>query len=359
MEVSIAKPELIGALSAVAECIDSRAVMPQLACVHIVAGESVVFETTNLIESSCCESDALVAQEGSALISAKTLQNIAKSLPDSAVTIRAEDGHAAIVAGGAAFDVPALDPSDFPGFPETPDRLTLKVGNEDFAAAAKRVSPFVMRGEKGESSCLRGVHVYVDNGSLVFDATDSYRMCRCCVSHGVETAFDAVVPASIIRSVSSFGRGDVTLGIGGNQVAMTCGSVTIVSRVIEGTYPKMDKFFKTDGCVRVAIDRDSIAAVLKRASTIDGGKRPVLIEFSPDGGTVSYVSSDGGSMREGIECECGERCSIYANVRYMHDSILSIDSETINVMVIDNKPIVIEGIDVHSVVMPMTRKDKQ
>lgn len=354
----MAKPELIDALSAVMGCIDSRAVMPQLACVHVVAGESVVFEATNLVESARCESAALVTQEGSALLPAKMLQGIAKSLPDSAVAIRAEDGHATIGAGGAVFDVPVLDTRDFPGFPKMSEGLTLEVGNGEFATAAKRVAPFVMRGDKSESSCLRGVHVYVDDGSLVFDATDSYRMCRCYVGRGFDAVFDAVVPVSIISSVSSFGSGGVALGIGGNQVSATCGPVTIVSRVIEGSYPKINPFFKTDGRVGVSIDRDALVSVLKRASTIDGGKSPVLIEFSPDEGVVSYESSDGGSMRECFDCECGERCSIYANIRYMQDSLMSIDSESVDVMVLEGKPIVIDGQDVHSVVMPMTRKAK-
>ena len=246
MDISMSKPELVAALSVAAGCIDARAVMPQLACVHIVAGESVVFESTNMIESSRCESTALVTQEGSALLPAKMLQSIVKSLPDSAVTVKVEDGHATIGACGAVFDVPALDPRDFPGFPEVSRELAVTVGGDEFARAAKRVVPFVMRGDKSDTSCLRGVHVYIADGSLVFDATDSYRMCRCCVSRGVEGSFDAVVPVSLFNAVSSFG-GDITVGIGGNQVSASCGPVTVVSRVIDGAYPKINPFFVSDG----------------------------------------------------------------------------------------------------------------
>ena len=359
MELSIAKPELIAALSAVIGCIDARAVMPQLACVRIAAGESAVFETTNLIESSRCKSAALVMDEGSALLPAKMLQSIAKSLPDTAVAIRSEKGHATIGAGGAVFDIPALDPKEFPCFPEVSRELTVTIDAEDFSKAVKRVTPFVMRGEKSGNSCLRGVHVYVSGGSLRFDATDSYKMCRCCVMRGLDVEFDAVVPVSMIGSASSSDEGDVTIGIGGNQVSVSSGSVTFVSRTIEGSYPKIDAFFQAAGRVGVSINRESVLGVLKRASALDGGKSPVLIEFSPDGGTVSYSLADGGSMCEGIECECEVGCSIYANIRFMHDALSSVDSDSVSIMVLEGKPIILDGEDVHAVVMPMTRKRGQ
>lgn len=356
MELSIAKPELIASLSAVVGCIDARAVMPQLACVHVVAGESAVFEATNLIESFRYESAALVIEEGGALLPAKMLQRIAKSLPNTAVTIRSEKGHATIGAGGAVFDIPALDPKEFPGFPEVSRELTVTIGAEDFSNAVKRVAPFVMRWDKSENSCLRGVHVYVSGGSLMFDATDSYKMCRCCVLRGLDVEFDAVIPVSMIGFALSSEEGDVTIGIGGNQVSISSGSVTFVSRMIEGSYPKTDALFKTVGMSDVVIDRESLMGVLKRASALDGGKSPVLIEFSPGAGTVSYSIADGGSMREGIACECEFGCSVYVNIKFMQDALSSIDSASVSIKVLEGKPIILNGENVHAVVMPMTRK---
>ena len=136
MNITISKDALEQAISAPAK-LARAAKVDYLSCILLDArGDGLDAAATDMNESVRCFAMALVEEEGCALVPALALSGVVKTLPDKAVTLR--DGGRGIIVecGKTAFDLPALDPGNFPGFPDVEgDSLVL-----DFAVLAAMVS---------------------------------------------------------------------------------------------------------------------------------------------------------------------------------------------------------------------------
>src|SRR5574340_1148468 len=125
MKISIARGELLDALSVVSRGLSSRTTLPILSGIHISThGDRAIFQVTDLevsIKTSC---KARIEQPGQSVLPGKLLTDVTRSLPEAAVSIDASNpGAASITCGQSSFSMKTLSPDDYPKFPEvTPDQ---------------------------------------------------------------------------------------------------------------------------------------------------------------------------------------------------------------------------------------------
>ncbi len=119
MKISIARGELLDALSVVSRGLSSRTTLPILSGIHIATrGDSVIFQATDLEVSIRTSCKARTEQAGESVLPGKLLTDVTRSLPEAAVTIdTTTTGVASVTCGQSSF---SLEDALGGGLPEVP-----------------------------------------------------------------------------------------------------------------------------------------------------------------------------------------------------------------------------------------------
>lgn len=335
MKISIARGELLEALSVVSRGLSSRTTLPILSGIHIATrNDRVVFQATDLevsIKTSCM---AKVEQPGESVLPGKLLTDVVRSLPEAAVTIDTSVANtASVVCGQSSFSLKTLSPEDYPRFPEVDAEQTVSIPSETFSHVVHQVSRSVSRDET--RPILTGILVVVEAGTLRMVATDSYRLCvREVELQGVSNEIELVVPGKAMEDVAKLiGSSEtVSLGVAENQVIFTFSETTFVSRRIEGAFPNYRQLLPKEHTTRAVIDRGEFLEAVKRVSLMAQHNTPLRVKVSVTDHTMtlSAATQDIGDASEDLQVTPkGEDVEIAFNHTYLLDGISVAEDETI------------------------------
>ncbi|MRR34548.1 DNA polymerase III subunit beta [bacterium] len=335
MKISIARGELLEALSVVSKGLSSRTTLPILSGIHIsTRGDSVVFQATDLevsIRTSCA---GRIEQAGQSVLPGKLLTDVIRSLPEAAVVIdTTTPGTAFVQCGQSSFSMKTLAPEDYPKFPEISPEQTISLPTDVFSKVVQQVSRSVSRDET--RPILTGVLVVVESGSLRMVATDSYRLCiREVPVEGIAGEIELVVPGKAMEDVAKLlgGNDSVSLGVAENQVIFTFGDTTFISRRIEGSFPNYRQLLPKEHTTRAVIDRAELLDAVKRVSLMAQHSTPLRVKISAANHTLtlSAATQDIGDASEDIQVTpTGEDVEIAFNHTYLLDGVSVAEGDAI------------------------------
>jgi DNA polymerase-3 subunit beta len=335
MKISIARGELLDALSVVSRGLSSRTTLPILSGIHVsTQSDKVVFQATDLevsIKTSC---KARIEQAGQSVLPGKLLTDVVRSLPEAAVTIdTTATGTAVVTCGQSSFSMKTLSPDDYPKFPEVSADQTVSIPSDTFAHVVHQVSRSVSRDET--RPILTGVLVVVEAGTLRMVATDSYRLCVKEVAiDGVNGDIELVVPGKAMEDVSKLtgSAESVSMGVSENQVIFTFGDTTFISRRIEGSFPNYRQLLPKEHATRAIVDRVELLEAVKRVSLMAQHNTPLRVKISAVEHTLtlSAATQDVGEAKEDIQVTPdGEDVEIAFNHTYLLDGVSVAEGDTI------------------------------
>lgn len=335
MKFSINKTELANALSIVSKGISTRSTLPSLAGVLIDAhDDEIVFQTTNMELSVQYASAALVEEPGRAVIPGKLFSEIIKNLPDAAVHVEADVDSAVITCDTASFNIKALNPDDFPGFPHVDVQQTIQVPFSQFSRMVRRVARVVSKDES--RMILTGVLITVEGNVLKMVATDSYRLAMTTAElpAAPEEDFQAVIAGSFLMEIAGLNKTDepVSIALAENQIVVNYQNTVFINRRIEGNFPNYRQLIPSSYVTRVELETDRLAHAVKRTALLGGAGMPVKMDLDVDGGLIqlSTTSQDVGSARETIDCAGeGENMEIAFNCAYVIDGLGSVETKKV------------------------------
>lgn len=335
MKISIARGELLEALSVVSRGLSSRTTLPILSGIHIATrGDHVVFQATDLEVSIRTSCKAKVDQAGESVLPGKLLTDVVRSLPEAAVTIDTTVANtASVVCGQSSFSLKTLSAEDYPRFPEVDAEQTVSLPSETFSHVVHQVSRSVSRDET--RPILTGILVVVEAGILRMVATDSYRLCvREVDLPGVSNEIELVVPGKAMEDVAKLiGSSDsVSLGVSENQVIFTFGDTTFVSRRIEGAFPNYRQLLPKEHSTRAIVDRTVFLEAVKRVSLMAQHNTPLRVKIAAEDHTMtlSAATQDIGDASEDLQVTPeGQDIEIAFNHAYLLDGISVAEDDTI------------------------------
>ena len=175
MKFSVNQSELQNALAVVVKGSSTRSTLSILAGVYIKAEEGrIILQTTNLELSIKVTCFAMVEEPGETVVPAKLFGDIIKNLPDMAVRVEADETTATVFCDSTTFSLKALNPLDFPAFPEIEADQEASFPFNAFSSMVKRTAKVVSHDET--RIVLTGVLVSCVGSTLKMVATDSYRL---------------------------------------------------------------------------------------------------------------------------------------------------------------------------------------
>lgn len=349
MNITISKDALEQAISAPAK-LARAAKVDYLSCILLDArGDGLDAAATDMNESVRCFAMAMVEEEGCALVPALALSGVVKTLPDKAVTLR-DGGRGVIVeCGKTAFDLPALDPGNFPGFPDVEgDSLVL-----DFAALAAMVSackPFAAKKDEARKvfTCAR---IASDGTMLTMECTDSFRVGRAWMDID-GSPFECCAPVAFLDGVLSVKcGGNVVLTASAGQIKAKTDAGVWTTRTVEGKFPNVKQLFDGERIASAAFDLVYLRSAVKRAQAI--GKGYVRMQIGPE--CLLSRNDETGAYEEELEAiDYDGGCHVGVQAQYLADALGAAPADEVRIELISPlKPIYVTADGFQACIMPV------
>jgi DNA polymerase-3 subunit beta len=343
MKATIERAILLKSLGHVQSVVERRNTIPILSNVLIEAREdgSIRLMATDLDLQVDESVPATVSQPGATTVSAHTLFDIVRKLPEgSQVELTAAEGKMQVVAGRSRFNLSTLPRDDFPVIAEgeLPTRFELP------AATLRQIiekTRFAISTEETRYY-LMGIFFHVVDDQLRAAATDGHRLARVTVPRpeGAEGMPDVIIPrkavAELYRLLEEL-EGTVEISLSPTKVRFGLGSAVLTSKLIDGTFPDYNRVIPTANDKLLKLDPKSFSAGVDRVATIASEKtRAVKMAVDRDKVTLSVTSPENGLATEELPADYGsDGLEIGFNARYLLDILGEIDGDTVEVHLAD------------------------
>jgi len=349
LRITVSKDELAAKLAVVARGVSTRTAVLVLGGIQLRAEAGRLnLAATDMEVSLRASFETQVSDEGSVVVPGRLLLDIARSLPDSEVTIehRPEEAVVVVSAGTANYRLHTYSAEDFPRLPDV-DTVTLQAVDRD--ALVETIGRVGRSASRDESRpVLTGILVRFEPGKVVMAATDSYRLAV--KETPVEDALpelEAIIPARALQELARIAAGadEVQLGLHENHVIFGADGTWLTTRRIDGQFPNYRQLLPEQFEHELQLPREELLDVVRRVSLMAQRNSPLRLRFAEGELTVSAITQDVGEARESLPAPfSAEPLEIGFNAEFLRDGLESVDSESIKFKLISPlRPAVLEG----------------
>ena len=346
MKATIERATLLKGLSHVQSVVERRNTIPILSNVLLEARDGTLRMMATDLDLQINEQvAATVDQPGAITVSAHTLFDIARKLPDgSQVQLAAAEGRMTIVAGRARFSLGTLPRDDFPVIAEgeLPTKFELPVETLKQVIDKTR---FAISTEETRYY-LNGIflHISEDAGRPVLKAaaTDGHRLARVTMPRpeGSDGMPDVIVPRKCVvelRKLLDEADGPVGVSLSATKIRFDLGPAVLTSKLIDGTFPDYSRVIPQGNDRILRLDPQSLKEGVDRVATIATEKtRAVKMALDRDKVTLSVTSPENGTAAEEVPGDYGSQSfEIGFNSRYLLDILGQIDGDLVEVHLAD------------------------
>lgn len=342
--------------------------LPVLSCLYLNADKDtgvLTVKSTNLdigcqfkIKVNCTES-------GVAAVPAATLLNLLSSIKnDTDIKLSLNNGNLDIESKNNTSKINCFPVEDFPSIPEVSKDNKVEIKIKDFIHGLKSV--WYSASVSSIKPELSSVYVFPDDQSLVFVATDSFRLAEKKIHFKKTTDFQPILlPYKNIPDIIKILEGideDLTLYFDKNQIGMYLGQNYIVSRVIEGSFPDYRQIIPKTSETEAVLLKEDLIKTIKLAQVFSDNLNQVKFKIKSGDKNIELASKNNevGEYKENIPAKVhGGDLEINFNHKYIMDAMQSIDADSLTLSFSGlGKPMIIRGGGDGSfmyLVMPMNR----
>jgi DNA polymerase-3 subunit beta len=277
---------------------------------------------------------AEVSRPGSAVLPARLLLDVVRSLADAQVSLelRAAEQDVELIAGPSTFHLRTLRVEDFPALPSLEDGARVSLPAPALVETVSRVARSASRDET--RPVLTGILMSAAGQELKMVATDSYRLSvkETALESPVDGTLEANVPAralqELVRIAAQTPAETVEVSVGQNQVVFRWGDVVLSSRLIEGQFPNYRQLLPESVEHELRLASAELTDVVRRISLLAQKNAPLRLSFSEGTLNVSAQTPDVGEASEAIPVPFhGEPFEIGFNPDFLRDGLESIDTD--------------------------------
>ncbi|WP_299921817.1 DNA polymerase III subunit beta [uncultured Pelagimonas sp.] len=340
MKISIERATLLRAVAQAQSVVERRNTIPILANVLIDAeGDDATFRATDLDIEVLDKAPAKVSRPGGTTVSAVTLHEIVRKLPDGALVELEEDspaGRLTVSAGRSTFSLATLPREDFP-------IMASSEYNTNFSAKAdvlRRLfdkSKFAISTEETRYY-LNGVYMHIadsDGGQVLrCVATDGHRLARidADLPDGAADMAGVIVPRKTVgelRKLLDDDEMDIAVSVSETKVRFATPDITLTSKVIDGTFPDYTRVIPQGNTRKLEVDANDFAKAVDRVATVSSERsRAVKLQLDEDRLILSVNAPDSGAAEEELAVAYGdERLEIGFNAKYLLEIASQVDRE--------------------------------
>ena len=344
MKLICSKSNLLHGVNIVSKAVPTRTTMAILECILIDASANEIKLTANDMELGIeTKIEGEIAERGVIALYAKIFSEIVRKLPDSDVTIETDASFkTTITCEKAKFNIVGKSGDDFSYIPYIErnepivmSQFTLKeVIRQTIFSIADNDNNKLMTGELFE----------IEENDLKVVSLDGHRISiRNIELKNNYSHKKVVVPGKTLQEVSKILPGsaedEVSIFLTDNHIVFEFENTTVVSRLIEGEYFKIEQMLSSDYETKVKINKRELLDCIDRATLLvkEGDKKPIIMNIT-DGTMELKINSFIGSMNEDIDiAKEGKDILIGFNPKFFIDALRVIDEEEVTLYMVNPK----------------------
>ena len=308
MKIRMERGELVAGLSRVQGVVERRNTVPILSNVLLEADEGGIHMFATDLELGLRGTyKGEVLEPGGVTVQARKLFEIVRELEDGPVELTEADQWVTVTAGRSRFKVASLPVSDFPPVPEADGDQVVPVPRDVFTTMIRKT--FFAVGDLDTR--------YVLNGVLMGPLSVS-----------------AIVPRKALMEVKRLleeDEGPISLAFADKRMTFKKEGLTLVTQLVEGTFPSYEKVIPRDVGTRATLPREPVMAAFKRVSLLCQEKTwAVRFSLAPGNLTLQANNPDIGEATEEVAVQYeGEPFSSGFNARYFIDVLGTVDGDAV------------------------------
>ena len=365
MKIECVKDRLAAVISKAEKITGKNLTLPVLACILLEASKnSLYIRATNLDLGIEVEIPAKVIKEGKIAVPGMVLNNFLSNVGNEKnITLEVVENNLHVSTEKSSTKIKSLNFDDFPTIPRIQGEKKFLINSKDFIKGLKSVwyssSVSSMKPE------LSSVYVYPEDGSLIFVATDSFRLAEKKISLKKQYEFgNILIPfrnvQEIIRIVEE-NMGETEICMGKNQISFEFDGIYLTSRIVDGSFPDYRQIIPKEFATEAVLLKQDLISALKLANIFSDKFNKISIKVVPkDKFEVATKNADIGETRNTIDATVtGEGIESSFNFKYINDCLGYIDRDSVTFFFNgSNKPLVVRGVGDQSftyLVMPMNK----
>lgn len=322
--------------------------LPVLSGVRLdLVGDALTVTGTDLELTIRLEVSVGGERDGAAVVPARLVADIVKSLPPGSVELRLGDDDLAISAGRSEFSVRPLSLADYPSQIE-PDLAPVTLASAEVADALRQVT----RAASGDDAraVLTGVLIASEDTGVKMVATDSYRLAVRDLpqSSMLEAGQKVLVPSKALKELERIlgGAESLEVRLGTREAVFEAGSTRLTTRLIEGEYPNYRNLLPPSYPNVLTVGRDDLLDALRRVKILAQDSTPVRLGLGGDTVTLTAITTDVGNASEQVDASYeGTEMVIAFNPEYLASGIDAVEGDEVTLSVLDPmKPAVLRGV---------------
>jgi DNA polymerase-3 subunit beta len=284
-----------------------------------------------------------IVDRGVIALDAKIFSEIVRKLPDNDVTIETDDSFKTVIScEKAKFNIIGKSGDDFSYIPFIEKNESIVISQFSLKEIVRQTIFSIA--DNDNNKLMTGELFEIEDNRLKVVSLDGHRISIRYME--LKNSYEhkkVVVPGKTLNEISKIIPGsvdeDVVIYFSNNHVVFDFDSTTVVSRLIEGEYFKIDQMLSSDYETKIKINKKELLDCIDRSTLLvkEGDKKPIIMNVT-DGTMELKINSFIGSMNEDIDIEKeGKDIMIGFNPKFFIDALRVIDEERVNLYMVNPK----------------------
>ena len=328
---------LLAPLQSVSGIVERRHTLPILSNVLLEKkGDRLTLLATDIeIQITTATEGAVGDGDGAVTVGARKLQEILRSLPDTAeVSLLLEDKRLQVRAGKSRFSLQTLPADDFP-------RMSLTEGEtKSFQISQKAFRQLLGKTQYSMAAqdvryYLNGLLLLVEGKELRAVATDGHRLAFASVEIDTELPRqELILPRKTVLELNRLlvdSDEPLNITLAPNQVRFAFGSVVLVSKLIDGKFPDYERVVPATLKNHLIVSRQTLVQALNRAAILTNEKfRGIRVVLGDNSLKLIAANAEQEEAQEEVEVQyTGDTIDVGFNVGYLLDVLNNVHIDEI------------------------------
>ena len=344
MKIVCNKSDLLNGVNIVSKAVPNKTTMSILECILIDA-------TSNDIKFIGNDSElgietiikGIISEKGKIALDAKLLSEIVRKLPDDEVTIDCDSSlKTNIKCGKAEFTIVGKPADEFTYLPKVEKLDSIRISQFTLKEVIRQTIFSIA--DNDNNKIMTGELFEVNGDTLKVVSLDGHRISIRKIN--LKDSYSnkkVIVPGKTLNEISKILSGDtdkeVLIFFTGKHIIFEFDNTTVVSRLIEGEYFKIDQMLSSDYETKVTVNKKNLQDSIDRSLLFvkEGDKKPIIVNIKDEELQVT-INSTVGSLNEEMPInKQGKDLMIGFNPKFFIEALRVIEDEDINIYLVNPK----------------------
>ena len=334
MNIIINSEEFVSHLNNIVGVVDRKQTMPILG--HILmsgmSGE-ITITATDLEVQISSSFKANISEDFSITLPGRKLFDILRSLGNTDVELSADNEVVILKTDKSKFSLQQLPANEFPLFDNNDSDQSFSIAQSDLSAVFNKTQ-FAMA-QQDVRFYLNGLLLEINPEKLNVVGTDGHRLAKTNIEIDKKNINEqsCIIPRKAVQELtrSLSDKKDCKISLVDNQASFAFSSVTLTTKLIDGTFPDYNRVIPSETETNILLDTKVLKPALQRVSILANEKfKGVRIDIDNNRITISSENPEQEQAVEDLDIDNTDtKLSIGFNVSYLIDAVNACSGELV------------------------------